>query len=300
MRSVNTPLVDRALDDFLRAAAFGAEPDADVGRAAAVGNARQRWFAAVVLGGQGRYAAATALLTVLRRDTDPVVASLAASTLASHRRQLGGHGAARRLDGAALARLAAVRPAWTDPDGVDSAGARVDALVGLAADAIGTGHLHVARRLHVVATNTFEALDPTPRGRWRSATRLDWVAAEIELASGRHREAVTLAERALRSATTVGALRHETKSRLVLAAGLASLPDPLARGRAEALLECDVHHNEARMLHPLVWPCALVLAQLQPDGAQGWHERARGVLSRVLLNTDPVGRQLAASSEWLP
>lgn len=288
------------MDDFLRAAAFGAEPDADVWRAAAVGNARQRWFAAVVLGGQGRYAAATTLLTALRHEADPVVASLAASTLASHRRQLGGHSAARRLDGEALARLTAVRPAWTDPDGVDSAGALVDALVGLAADAIGTGHLPVARRLHVVATATFEALSPTPRGRWRSATRLDWVGAEIQLASGRHREAVTLAERALQSATTVGAVRHEAKSRLVLAAGLSSLPDPLAKGRAEALLECDLRHNEARMLHPLVWPCALVLAQLQPDGAPGWHERARGALSWVLRNTDPVGRQLASASEWLP
>jgi len=84
------------MDDFLREAAFGGNPGADVSKAAQ-GTPRQRWLAAVVLGGQGHYAAATALLTELRHTADPVLASLAASTLASQRRQVGGHAAARRL-----------------------------------------------------------------------------------------------------------------------------------------------------------------------------------------------------------
>ncbi|WP_425425354.1 hypothetical protein [Amycolatopsis saalfeldensis] len=62
-----------------------------------------RLLAAIVLGAQGRYAAASTALTDLRRSRDPLLASLAATTLASHRRQLGGHTAARALDGAALA-----------------------------------------------------------------------------------------------------------------------------------------------------------------------------------------------------
>ncbi|GAA0595890.1 hypothetical protein GCM10010174_08870 [Kutzneria viridogrisea] len=280
-------------------AAFGADPGAQVW-SAATGTARERWLAAVVLGGQGHYAAATSLLGALRREPDPVLASLAASTLASHRRQLGGHAAARLLDGEALARLAGLRPELTDPNAVDSGGALVDALVGLAADAIGTGQLALARRLHAAAAAAFDGLPVRAPGRWRPLTRLHWVAAEIELACGRHAESVPLAERALAAATGAGALRHVAKSRLVLAAGLANLPGAAEKGRAEALLECDLHHNEGLSLHPLVWPCALLLGHLRPDGAARWHERAKGVLSCVLLHADPVGRRLAEASVWVP
>jgi hypothetical protein len=282
------------MDDFLRDAAFGGNPGADVSKAAQ-GSPRQRWLAAVVLGGQGRYAAATALLTELRHTADPVLASLAASTLASQRRQVGGHAAARRLDGEALARLSGVAPVADDPDCVDAAGALADALTGLAADAIGVGG--PARRLHVVAADTVERFGGH---RWRSAVRLDWVRAEIDLAAGRPEQALEPAERAVAVATAVGAVRHRVKSRMVLAATLANLHDRVSKERAEALLECDVRHNEALGLHPLVWPCALLLCHLRPDGAPDWLERAKGVLSCVLLRADPVARTLAAGSVWVP
>jgi hypothetical protein len=286
------------MDKYLRDAAFGGNPGADVAEAAAEGTPRQRWLAAVVLGGQGRYAAATTLLTELRHTADPVLASLAASTLASQRRQVGGHAAARRLDGEALARLAGVEPTAGDPDCVDAAGALADALIGLAADAIGVGG--PARRLHVVAADTVERLGGTEGHRWRSAVRLDWVRAEIELAAGRPADALEPARRAVATATAAGAIRHRVKSRMVLAATLANLHDPVSKERAEALLECDVHHNEALGLYPLVWPCALLLGHLRPDGAQVWLERAKGVLSCVLLRADPVARTLAKASVWVP
>ncbi|GAA3433517.1 hypothetical protein [Kutzneria kofuensis] len=282
------------MDEYLRDAAFGGNPGADVSKAA-LGTPRQRWLAAVVLGGQGRYAAATALLTELRHTADPVLASLAASTLASQRRQVGGHAAARRLDGEALARLAGVEPVADDPDGVDAAGALADALTGLAADAIGVGG--PARRLHVVAADTVERVGGH---RWRSAVRLDWVRAEIELAAGRPEDALEPARRAVDTATAAGAIRHRVKSRMVLAATLANLHDGVSKERAEALLECDVRHNEALGLHPLVWPCALLLCHLRPDGAQAWLERAKGVLSCVLLRADPAARTLAKASVWVP
>lgn len=282
------------MDEYLRDAAFGGSPGADVGKAA-VGTPRQRWLAAVVLGGQGRYAAATTLLTELRHTSDPVLASLAASTLASQRRQVGGHAAARRLDGEALARLAGVEPVADDPDCVDAAGALADALTGLAADAIGVGG--PARRLHVVAADTVERFGGH---RWRSGVRLDWVHAEIELASGRPEEALEPAQRAVDTATAAGAIRHRVKSRMVLAATLTNLHDGVSKERAEALLECDVRHNEVLGLHPLVWPCALLLAHLRPDGADAWLERAKGVLSCVLLRADPAARTLAAASAWVP
>jgi hypothetical protein len=285
------------MDGVLRDAAFGGNPGADVSRAA-LGTSRQRWLAAVVLGGQGRYAAATALLTELRYDSDPVLASLATSTLASQRRQVGGHAAARRLDGEALVRLSGVEPVADDQDGVDAAGALADALTGLAADAIGTGG--PARRLHVAAADTVERTEATHGHRWRSQVRLEWVRAEIELAAGRPEEALGPAQRAIDTATAAGALRHRAKSRLVLAAALSAQSDPVSKGRAEALLECDLHHNETLGLYPLAWPCALVLGQLRSDGAYAWLERAKGVLSCVLLRADPVARTLAAASVWVP
>ena len=129
--------------------AFGPRPGATV-RVPSDAGAADRWAAAVALGGQGRYAAAAMLLDGLRRDpaVAPVVAAHAAVTLASHRRQLGGHAAARRLDAEALARAAAGPPSVVVPGGLlTAAAAHVDALVGLAADALGTGDLAGARRL---------------------------------------------------------------------------------------------------------------------------------------------------------
>ncbi|MGH3763409.1 MAG: hypothetical protein ACRDTB_37500, partial [Actinophytocola sp.] len=85
-------------------AAFGDRPDLII-RPYPV-EPRDRWLAAVVLGGQGRYAAATTLLNDLVTHPDPELAALACATLASHRRQLGGHAHARRLDAAGHARVA--------------------------------------------------------------------------------------------------------------------------------------------------------------------------------------------------
>jgi hypothetical protein len=93
------------LSGLARAAAFGARPEAEVWAAAARGGDEQRWCAAVALGGAGRYAAAAGLLRGLITGPDPLFAALAGATLAAHRRQLGAHAAARRLDSAALARL---------------------------------------------------------------------------------------------------------------------------------------------------------------------------------------------------
>lgn len=88
-------------EEALTALAFGS----DAGSSDPIprdGSPRQRLLAAIVLGARGRYAAAADLLDPLRRGRDPLTASLAASTLASHRRQLGAHVLARKLDGEAL------------------------------------------------------------------------------------------------------------------------------------------------------------------------------------------------------
>ncbi|GAA1207688.1 hypothetical protein [Prauserella alba] len=149
------------LENHLRRIAFGdagesaATPDHRIaGMASDARTDRERWLAAVALGARGRYAAATTLLRRLRRSRDVVVASLAASTIASHRRQLGGHAAALPADGAALAAVAGLPlapsvhgvPAGGDADGTASGPGPTDgkatngkATDGTATDVPGTG-----------------------------------------------------------------------------------------------------------------------------------------------------------------
>ncbi|ATE57377.1 hypothetical protein CNX65_32095 [Actinosynnema pretiosum] len=139
------------MDPELRDAAFGARPDVEVWRALR-GSPADAWLAAVVLGAQGHYAAASAALTSLvHRPRPDLFTSLAASALASHHRQLGDHRTARRFDSLALSTAPAPALFAHDPDGIDPLGARADALLGLAADAIGAGNLTEARRLHAAA-----------------------------------------------------------------------------------------------------------------------------------------------------
>ncbi|MCV7088566.1 hypothetical protein H7H80_00390, partial [Mycobacterium interjectum] len=110
----------------LAAAAFGGRPGSWPLPAAS--GPEQLWLRAVAAGGQGRYGSAYRDLAVLRRSVaDGRWASLAHSTQGSFLRQLGWHTLARAWDGRAMAL------ADGDPE------ARADALVGLAAVALGIG-----------------------------------------------------------------------------------------------------------------------------------------------------------------
>ena len=293
----------------MRAAAFGASPGADAFAAATAADPCARWLAAVVLGGQGHYAAAATVLRELATRPRPLWSSLAASTLASHRRQLGAHAAARRLDAVALRRCAghAVRAGSAagaehvvgagadeaiDPDGVDVAGARADALTGLAADALGLGELTAARRLITAAGHV-----ATPS--WRTAVRLDWVRAEAALFAGRPHAAVGAARRAVRLADEAGAARHAAKSRLVLAASLHAggqrdEADELLHGLASA---CPAHH-----LVPLRWPVEQLLGELHGPSEHGRRhaDTACAALRFLFRRTDATVRTAAQSSRWVP
>ncbi|WP_199441805.1 hypothetical protein [Umezawaea beigongshangensis] len=280
----------------LRRAAFGDRPGADVRPAVLSEVPRERWLAAVVLGARGHYAAAATVLTALVRGADPVIASLAGSALASHRRQLGAHAAARRLDAAALARLgdAGRTDAPDDPHGIGARGARTDALTGLAADALGAGRPDVARRVHAAAVAS------AAPGDWRAEVRLGWVAAEIDLATGAAEAAAGHAERAAATARDVGAVRHVLKSEVV--AAVASLVTGTAEVRKTAvdLLLCDLNHIKVQRLRSLAWPVALVLAEHAPERAPHALDDARSALSCVLTRADPALRAAATRSPWIP
>ncbi|TDQ05815.1 hypothetical protein [Labedaea rhizosphaerae] len=253
--------------------AFGADPGAPVPPAH---TPRERWLAGVALGGQGHYAAATALLAPLASTAGPV-AALAGAALASHRRQLGGHAAARRLDGRALLLL-----------GEDEQ-ARSDVLLGLAADALGLG---LTRQAHALLDRAAGLTG------WRHELRHDWVTAEVLLAEGRAAQAVAPAERAAERALACDSVRHQVKADLVLAAALATASDPSQR--PIGLLQSVVARAQDHGLAPLVWPSALLLAELDPDGAATHRMTGWAALHAVLHRTDPIGRRIAEASPWVP
>lgn len=221
-------------------AAFGDDP----GRwpLPAAHTPEELWLRAVVAGGQGHYAIACADLAALRRaEAVGRLASLAHSTQASFHRQLGWHDRARGWDGRALA-LAGT--------GIE---ARADALIGLAADALGVGRFAASARalsrVRVLLSDDHERL----------AVRLAWVTAELSMATGDGAGAVASAERAVELAAAFGSARHAVKSDVVLAAALCSA-GRLDRSRAVA----DAALDASRMLGitPLSWALTCLLAEI--------------------------------------
>lgn len=297
----------------LRAAAFGADPDvadAVLGCAARSGP-RQRWLAAVVLGARGDYARAAALLEPLLAGPDALTVSLAAAAVASHRRQLGGHADARRFDALALgaaARAAAAeharpeagqRGAPDDPDGVDVPGALADALLGLTADALAVGRQGEARVLLArLAGGTVAGV--RPGASWRTRVRTGWVTAEVELAAGAAAAAVAPAAAAAELARERGAVRHTVKSEIVLAVALAGEGTEDGVRRARELVGGALATARHHRLDSLVWPAALVAADLDAAAAGGLRAEVRRVVYAVLRRSDPLGRELASLSPWVP
>ncbi|MEA2481435.1 MAG: hypothetical protein QOJ07_3357, partial [Thermoleophilaceae bacterium] len=156
---------DRIFDVFVQsgpAAALGALPGS--------GGSRETWIRGAALGALGRYGRARSALEGLAADRG-VHGSLAASTLASHLRQLGRHGDAREFDERALATAERLGDGGGAP-GVDTpADALFDARLGLAADAVGLADVPAARSWLAAAGDD--------RALWRRDVRLGWVGTEI-------------------------------------------------------------------------------------------------------------------------
>ena len=231
------------IESDLTATAFGNQP----GRwpLPSAGTPHQLWLRAVGAGGQGRYGSArNDLATLLRSAPADHLASLAHSTQASFLRQLGWHRLARGWDGRALALAGA------DPE------AAADALIGLAADALGVGRLAVAATL-LSRAEPFVAEAP----QRRLSVRRAWVAAELAMAAGDGAAAVRNAELGVElAATTVdGSARHSAKSEVVLAAALCSAG---AVDRARAVGAAALELAGRLGLVPLRWAVACLLVAL--------------------------------------
>ncbi|GGG13847.1 hypothetical protein GCM10007304_29890 [Rhodococcoides trifolii] len=218
----------------------------------------ERWLAAVALGGQGRYAAARAVLRPLRRCPDPVVRSLAASTEGSLWRQLGWHRLAGIHDGRALLELGGSGSGHLD--------AQADALIGLAADSIGANRLERGLTLLSRCALLLDGSDGAERPR----IRMQWVHAEIALAQGRCTDALQHAEHAAALSRSYPSVRHAVKSDLLVAAA------QMASGRsAEAARDvrsitsrADVHG-----LLPLAWASSMLGVALGDEASSGARDR---------------------------
>lgn len=224
-------------------AAFGAVPE--IWPLPAAHDATEFLLRAVAAGGQGRYASARADLNRLRRaDPTGPLASLALSTRASFLRQLGWHWSAHRWDGEALAIAGA---------GARAAEARVDALAGLAADALGVGRLAASAVLLDRARDLLAGAECPPP---RLAIRLAWVGAELAMMGGDGATAVAHARHGVELAEHAGQ-RHRVKSDVVLAAALCTAGDlPASRTVADAALA----DTWSLGLIPLRWAIASLLA----------------------------------------
>jgi hypothetical protein len=241
------------IEATLAGAAFGSVPDGWPLPAATT--PRQLWLRAVASGGQGRYASAYRDLAVLRRTASAGrFVSLAHSTQGSFLRQLGWHAVARGWDGRALALAGA------------DAEARGDALIGLAADALGVGRFAAAAALLTRAEQDLTAASVPDR----LAVRRRWVAAELAMARGEGQIAVRHAEEAVEQTrpmsiekapaiNNAGSARHRVKSDVVLAAALCSAGnDERARAVAEAAFD-----DTGRLgLIPLRWALACLLIDI--------------------------------------
>jgi hypothetical protein len=242
-----TPWLALPVSGPLAAAAFGDDPGCWPLPAART--PLEGWLRAVAAGGQGRYGGALAELAGLGRDvrTGPL-ASLANSTHASFLRQLGGHAPARRWDGRALA--------LAGPN-VEAA---ADALIGLAADALGMHRFAASAALLERARSLLAA-----GGTGRVALRLAWVGAELAMVSGDQTAAVRHAERARELAATAPSLRHRVKTDMVLAAALCSA-GRLQRARTLGGKALTV--TEGLGLVPLQWALACMLVDIGGDAAR--------------------------------
>ncbi len=193
--------------------------------------------------GQGHYSVARSELAELRRSVpEGPLASLANSTEASLLRQQGWHELARGWDGRAMLLAGADRAA------------QVDALVGLAADALGVGRFAASARLLRDARGVLGEDAPVDR----LAVRVQWVSAELAMATGRGEDALQHAQRSVDLAAVPDiSARHRAKSGVVLSAALCcSGRLDAARSVADRLLD-----DTARLgLIPLRWAVASLLA----------------------------------------
>lgn len=226
-----------------RAAALATEQNLPTEAAAA------RWLLAVCQSAAGRFGQALVALDELLPVTADaplerrMFGALGKATLGSIHRQLGRHGEARVHDEVALELSAATGEAG------------FDALLGLAADAVGLGDASAARD-HL---GQARALTDGHADWWRQRVRVGWVQAEVALLESRPEDAVVAASAAVDLAEQVGAPRHVAKG--LLFQGVAQVEAGRHEEAATLLRRAGLLAESLGTL-PLLWPARAVLGAL--------------------------------------
>lgn len=256
-----------AAANVLFAAAFGDGcGGGSGGRLPLPSGAAESWWRAVALGGAGYYARGRAELGRTRRlarrgcgasavFAGEAVLSLSLSTEASWLRQLGWHGRASGFDGAALARVP------RDPLAPGRNDALCDALLGLAADALGQGRLGLSERL-LVRCRAVLADPPGEPPSPRIAVRLAWVTAELAMAGAQAERARPVAELAVELAARGGSVRHRVKSGLLASAASCAQGDSEAARVAAVTVRAQCREHG---LLPLEWAAGMLLAAVADE-----------------------------------
>jgi hypothetical protein len=234
------------VDPLERAAAMATERNLPTESAAA------RWLLAVCQAAAGRFGQALGALDGLLPVTADAPAerrmfgALGEATLASVHRQMGRHAEARTHDEVALALS----------DAMGEAG--FDAVLGLAADAVGLGEATVARDHLAAAT----ALVDGHEQWWRQRVRVGWVQAEVALLDGRPDDAVISSAASVDQAEHAGAPRHVAKG--LLFQGV-SLVEAGRLDEAASILRRGGLLAESLGTLPLLWPARAMLGALVGD-----------------------------------
>ena len=243
------------------------------------------WLLGVCLGAAGKFGSALTVLDPLaaQEATDipeqRLFAALAGASSASVRRQLGQHALAKSIDERALS-LADGAPEAT-----------FDAVLGLAADAVGlddavVAHKHLGQAAELVAARA---------DWWRQNVELAWVQAEIALLEGDPDAAAGVLGGAIQSAEVSGAPRYVSKSLLFLGVSQVQAGQLDA---AEVTLRRAATLAESLGAVPLLWPARALLGALlesrSPTEAAKSLAAARGA---VIAIADDLPEDLR--SVWL-
>lgn len=229
-----------------------------------------QWLLAVCQGATGLFG--SALATVAALPAGSRFAARGHLVAGSVHRQLGLFDLAHRDDV-----LAAASPT---PSVV------CEALIGLAADAVGGGDPDAA------AEHLDQAKDAWQPSWWREGVRLQWVNAELALLAGDASRALPGLHAAIDAAVRRDAPRHLAKTRGFLAVTIRSArpDDPAVCAQAMALLAQATDAAQTLAAWPLVWAFARLrwhwLRDQLGEGPQAQQARAQATRAVSLIAAD--------------
>ena len=207
----------------------------------------ERWLRGVALGACGRYGEALEIAGQIVPGTPEY--SMARSLRASLMRQLGVHDLALVSDREAMASAA-------------TPGAAIEAMTGLAADAVGLQDGLTAGTMISQAQSLLDRVAAEPSSAptwWRHQVRLHWVQCEVALLASDATLATEHANRALQHAEIAAAPRHVAKSLLFVAVGQI---DAGQHQQAIPNLRRSLMLSTTMGFNAVAWPTHAVLAAL--------------------------------------